>query len=114
MDEIFGENNFRSSITWDTSIPYVAGNKWLSNNWIYSQATILYYTKSKTDFVFNKEFDNVKQPSGDISKKPIKDVWCDIKNFAGFLGARDYKTGYPTQKPEALLKRIIKDRKSVV
>lgn len=107
MDEIFGENNFRSSITWDTSIPYVAGNKWLSNNWIYSQATILYYTKSKTDFVFNKEFDNVKQPSGDISKKPIKDVWCDIKNFAGFLGARDYKTGYPTQKPEALLKRII-------
>lgn len=107
MDEIFGENNFRSSITWDTSIPYVAGNKWLSNNWIYSQATILYYTKSKTDFVFNKEFDNIKQPSGDISKKPIKDVWCDIKNFAGFLGARDYKTGYPTQKPEALLKRII-------
>ena len=107
MDEIFGENNFRSSITWDTSIPYVAGKKWLSNNWIYSQATILYYTKSKTDFVFNKEFDNVKQPSGDISKKPIKDVWCDIKNFAGFLGARDYKTGYPTQKPEALLKRII-------
>jgi site-specific DNA-methyltransferase (adenine-specific)/adenine-specific DNA-methyltransferase len=107
MDEIFGENNFRSSITWDTSIPYVAGNKWLSNNWIYSQATILYYTKSKTNFVFNKEFDNVKQPSGDISKKPIKDVWCDIKNFAGFLGARDYKTGYPTQKPEALLKRII-------
>lgn len=107
MDEIFGENNFRSSITWDTSVPYVAGNKWLSNNWIYSQATILYYTKSKTDFVFNKEFDNVKQPSGDISKKPIKDVWCDIKNFAGFLGARDYKTGYPTQKPEALLKRII-------
>lgn len=107
MDEIFGENNFRSSITWDTSIPYVADNKWLSNNWIYSQATILYYTKSKTDFVFNKEFDNVKQPSGDISKKPIKDVWCDIKNFAGFLGARDYKTGYPTQKPEALLKRII-------
>lgn len=107
MDEIFGENNFRSSITWDTSIPYVAGNKWLSNNWIYSQATILYYTKSKTDFIFNKEFDNVKQPSGDISKKPIKDVWCDIKNFAGFLGAKDYKTGYPTQKPEALLKRII-------
>ena len=107
MDEIFGENNFRSSITWDTSIPYVAGNKWLSNNWIYSQATILYYTKSKTDFIFNKEFDNVKQPSGDVSKKPIKDVWCDIKNFAGFLGAKDYKTGNPTQKPEALLKRII-------
>lgn len=108
MDEIFGENNARSSIVWDTSIPYVAGNKWLSNNWIYSQATILYYTKSKTNFVFNKEYEDVKQPSGDISKKPIKDIWCDVKNFAGFLGAKDYKTGYPTQKPEALLERIIK------
>lgn len=107
MDEIFGENNFRSSIIWDTSIPYVAGNKWLSNNWIYSQATILYYTKSKTEYIFNKEYEDVLQRSGDISKKPIKDVWCDIKNFAGFLGAKDYKTGYPTQKPEALLKRII-------
>ncbi len=108
MDEIFGENNFRSSIIWDTSIPYVAGNKWLSENWIYSQATILYYTKSKTDYIFNKEYELIAQPSGDTSKKPIKDVWCDIKNFAGFLGAKDYKTKYPTQKPEALLERIIK------
>lgn len=108
LDELFGENNFRSSIIWDTSIPYVAGVKFLANNWIYSQANILYYTKSRTDYVFNKEFEEIKQKSGDISKKPIKDVWCDIKNFAGFLGARDYKTGYPTQKPEALIERIIK------
>lgn len=108
MDEIFGENNFRSSIIWDTSIPYVAGNKWLSKNWIYSQAIILYYTKHNKNFVFNQEFHEIHQPSGDISKKPVKDVWTDIKNFAGFLGAKDYKTRYPTQKPEALLERIIK------
>lgn len=107
LDEIFGESNFRSSIIWDTSQPYVAGNKWLSKNWIYSQATILYYTKSKNNYIFNKEFEIVEQKSGINSKKPIKDVWCDIKNFAGFLGARDDKTGYPTQKPEALLERII-------
>lgn len=107
LDEIFGENNFRSQITWDTSVPYVAGNKWLSNNWIYSQATILYYTKSASNYCFNKEYGLIKQPSGDISKKPVKDVWTDIDNFAGFLGAKDYKTGYPTQKPEKLLNRII-------
>lgn len=107
LDEIFGENNFRSQITWDTSIPYVAGNKWLSNNWIYSQATILYYTKSVSNYCFNKEFLYVKQPSGTTSKKPVKDVWTDIENFAGFLGAKDYKTKYPTQKPEKLLSRII-------
>lgn len=108
MDEVFGENNFRSAITWDTSIPYVAGNKWLSKSWIYSQATIFYYTKSKADYIFNKEYEIVEYKSGDFSKKPIKDVWCDIENFAGFFGARDYRTGYPTQKPEALLERIIK------
>lgn len=106
MDEVFGKNNFRSAITWDTSIPYVAGFKWLSDNWIYSSANIFYYTKTSQK-IFNKEFVKVVQPSGDISKKPIKDIWTDIENFAGFLGAKDYKTGYPTQKPEALLKRII-------
>ena len=106
MDEVFGSSNFRSSIIWDTSIPYVAGNKWLSPNWIYSQATIFYYTKS-SNFIFNKLYDEVKQPSGDISKKPLKDVWVDIPNFAGFLGCKDKKTGYPTQKPEKLLERII-------
>lgn len=108
MDEIFGKENFRSSIIWDTSIPYVAGNKWLSNNWIYSQATIFYYLNSKDNYIFNKQTLNIKQKSGDISKKPIKDVWTDIKNFAGFLGAKDDKMNYPTQKPEALLERIIK------
>jgi DNA modification methylase len=108
MDEIFGEDCFRSSIIWNTSVPEVAGFKWLSNNWIYSQAMILYYTKSKTNFTFNKEYVEVKQKSGDISKKPISDIWNDIENFGGIYGAKDIKTGFQTQKPEALLERIIK------
>ena len=108
MDEVFWEEHARSSITWDTSIPYVAGNKRLSNNWIYSQANIFYYTKSTKNFIFNKESIEIKQPSWDISKKPVKNIWADIKNFAGFLGAKDDKMNYPTQKPEALLERIIK------
>lgn len=108
LDEIFWKENARSSIIWDTSIPYVAWNKWLSNNWIYSQATIFYYTKSQSNYIFNKQIFEVKQPSWDISEKPHKDVWTDIQNFAGFLGAKDIKTKYPTQKPEALLERIIR------
>ena len=108
MDEIFGNDNFRSSIIWNTSVPEVAGFKWLANNWIYSQAMILYFTKSKDDFIFNKEYIEIKQKSGDISKKPIKDIWNDIENFSGIYGAKDIKTGFQTQKPEALLNRIIK------
>lgn len=107
MDEIFGRENFRSEIIWDTSIPYVAGNKWLSNNWIYSHSAIFYYAKNKNNVFFNKQTFDVQQKSGDISKKPYKDVWCDIENFAGFLGAKDIKLIFNSRKPEKLIERII-------
>lgn len=107
MDEVFGRENFRSEIIWDTSIPYVAGNKWLSNNWIYSHSAIFYYAKSKNNVFFNKQTFDVQQKSGDISKKPYKDVWCDIENFAGFLGAKDMKIDFNSRKPEKLIERII-------
>lgn len=107
LDEIFWKENARSAIAWDTSIPYVAWNKRLSNNWIYSQATIFYYTKSTQKYIFNKEIMEITQPSWDVSKKPVKDVWTDIENFAWFLWAKDDKMNYPTQKPEKLLARII-------
>ena len=108
MDDIFGRNNFRSEIIWDTSIPYVAGNKWLSNNWIYSYSSILYYAKNKEKVFFNKLTFDVKQKSGTTSHKPYKDVWCDIENFAGYLGAKDIKINFNSRKPEKLLERIIK------
>ena len=109
LDEVFGEECFRSSIVWDTASPtYAAGHKWEANNWIYSQANIFYYTKNSSEYIFNKEVKQVKMSSGDISNKPVKDVWTDIDNFAGMYGCKDYKTGYATQKPEALLERIIK------
>lgn len=107
MDEVFGRDNFRSEIIWDTSIPYVAGNKWLSNNWIYSHSAIFYYAKNKNNVFFNKQTFDVQQKSGDISKKPYKDVWCDIENFAGFLGAKDIKIDFNSRKPEKLIERII-------
>lgn len=107
MDEVFGRENFRSEIIWDTSIPYVAGNKWLSNNWIYSHSAIFYYAKNKNSVFFKKQTFDVQQKSGDISKKPYKDVWCDIENFAGFLGAKDIKLPFNSRKPEKLIERII-------
>ena len=43
---------------------------------------------------------------------PLSDTWSDIKQLYGssgwFPSNRDEITGYPTQKPRALLKRIIK------
>ena len=40
--------------------------------------------------------------------KPVQDIWDDIKGFGGFSSATKESLGYPTQKPEALLERIIK------
>ena len=108
MDDIFGRNNFRSEIIWDTSIPYVAGNKWLSNNWIYSYSSIFYYAKNKEKVFFNKLTFDVKQKSGTTSHKPYKDIWCDIENFAGYLAAKDIKINFNSRKPEKLVERIIK------
>lgn len=107
MDEIFWKNNFRSQIIRDTSIPYVAWNKRLSNNRIYSQSTIFYYAKDKTQVFFNKLTFDVQQPSWDISHKPYKDVRTDIKNFSWFLWAKDIKIDFNTRKPEHLMERIL-------
>ena len=107
MDEIFWKNNFRSQIIRDTSIPYVAWNKRLSNNRIYSQSTIFYYAKDKTQVSFNKLTFDVQQPSWDISHKPYKDVRTDIKNFSWFLWAKDIKIDFNTRKPEHLMERIL-------
>lgn len=107
MDEIFWKNNFRSQIIRDTSIPYVAWNKRLSNNRIYSQSTIFYYAKDKTQVFFNKLTFDVQQPSWDISHKPYKDVRTDIKNFSWFLWAKDIKVDFNTRKPEHLMERIL-------
>jgi Adenine specific DNA methylase Mod len=58
MDEVFGEDNFRSQIIWNTASLNVAGFKIQANNWIYSQGIILYYVKNnvKDGFTFNKQF----------------------------------------------------------
>ncbi len=40
--------------------------------------------------------------------RPVQDVWDDIRSLAGMGASTNERLGYPTQKPEALLERIIK------
>lgn len=37
---------------------------------------------------------------------PLQDIWSDIPMLRGYAGGRE-RTGYPTQKPEQLLERLI-------
>ncbi|KKM93955.1 hypothetical protein LCGC14_1203250 [marine sediment metagenome] len=115
-DKIFGENNYRNEIIW--RIGWLSGYKTKKVGWIRNHDTIHYYVKSK-DFTFNKEYipykdDYVrrdgKKPTG--KGLPIEDTWnCsrgDILNSIAIMSFSKEKLGYPTQKPESLLKRIIK------
>lgn len=118
MDAIFGQGNFRNEIIW--RIGWVSGYKTQKRGWIRNHDTILYYLKTTAGMgAFNKEY--IPYPKGYLRRDgqpprgkgiPIEDTWnCSsgdvldsimIKSFSG------EKLGYPTQKPVALLERIIK------
>ncbi|KKM95379.1 hypothetical protein LCGC14_1188830 [marine sediment metagenome] len=95
-DDIFGESNYRNEIIW--RIGWISGYKTKKIGWIRNHDTIHYYIKSNI-FTFNKEFS-------------IEDTWnCsrgDTLNSISIMSFSKEKLGYPTQKPEALLERIIK------
>ncbi len=129
MDEVFGDNNFRSEIIWSTET--VSGFKSQANKWIRSHDVLLFYTKSNK-YTFNKEYlphkpeyiarfkkkDKEGRPYRDDRSGRIQyldttegrmlgDVWSDIMSFQQASTVKEYM-GYPTQKPVALLDRIIK------
>lgn len=133
MDEVFGRENFRRQIIWNTASLNVAGFKGeVRDNYIYATGIILFYTKSD-NYTFNPQF---KQHSEEfIAKKykksddhgryritrrknkiylhddpgePYTNIWNDILSFNYAKAASQESVFYPTQKPEGLLERIIK------
>jgi len=125
MDKVFGENNFINEIIWHYR-KWTAGEKLFQRN----HDVILFYSKSK-NYVFNTQYqplsaetikrwkgkkqvatfeDSGKRNPGQSLKEdskgvPMADVWVDINIIAPSAKER---LGYPTQKPEGLLDRIIK------
>ncbi len=128
LDEIFGEQNLQREIIW--TLKGAAGYKSLVNGFVRGHDTILYYSKSG-NVIFNKEYlpyskehlkrftktDKEGRQFKPITKTkriyldeakgvPITDVWADIASFQTVVNSPEI-TGFPTQKPEKLLKRII-------
>lgn len=124
LDDVFGSSSFQREIIW--RIGWVSGYKSAAKNWIRNHDALLYYTKSPGDFVFNKEY--VPYPPGYVRRGgqegdgkgyPIEDVWnanpfefelkgeqsldsIQIKSFS------TEKTGYPTQKNESVVARLMR------
>lgn len=108
LDEVFGENNFKNEIIW-----CFAGGAIPKNDFPRKHATIFRYSKSDSYLYIPQLRDYSQTGSGrrsdgteyDLnSKTPHNDWWIDIATEN--TQSKD-NTGYPTQKPEALLKRII-------
>lgn len=118
MDAVFGHANFRNEIAW--RIGWISGFKSQKRGWIRNHDTLLYYVRSPAAVPrFNKEYipyppDYVrrdgKKPTG--KGVPVEDTWnCSSADVLDSIMIKSFSTeklGYPTQKPLALLERIVR------
>ena len=127
LDEIFGKDNFQREIIW--TLAGVSGYKSLVDGFVRGHDSILYYAKSP-NHIFNKKYldyseDQLKRFSkideegrrykpitatrrlylDDANGVPISDVWSDIASFQTVVNSPEIM-GYPTPKPEKLLRRF--------
>lgn len=118
MDEVFGEDNFRNEIIWH----YRTGN--LSNKQFQRKHdTIFFYTK-EADWVFTPQeikeyyfclygpgfkssFEGRQSSADEYGEYRISQV-DDVWDISGVFTLSQEHQQYATQKPEALLERIIK------
>ncbi len=117
MDELFGPTNFKNEIAWCYTGPAQS-----SKNFPRKHDTILFYSGSNS--VFNPQYISHKSGVHNTGKlfgnteeneelkaeleaqgKKLEDWWIDIWSCDRY---RNEMLNYPTQKPEALLERIIK------
>lgn len=121
MDEVFGEDNLLNEIVWG----YRTGG--ISKDFFARKHdTLLFYAKNMNQYQFNTQyyksyqlkkynFKGVEDLWDETEKKwyhnsVCRDVWEDIYPIGTENSER---VDYPTQKPEALLERIIKATSNV-
>jgi len=105
MDKIFGHDNFRNEIVW-----CYGGGGAPRKAFARKHDIILFYAKTE-NYVFNPQFAPYKPHSPFHSKgEPYRDEGKLMEDYwliEGLGSTSKEKLGYPTQKPEALLERII-------
>jgi adenine specific DNA methylase Mod len=126
-DSVFGSENFRREIIWRSG--WVSGFKARASNWARNHDVILYYVKDRNaGFTFNKDLAYKPHPPGykrrgggenskgvaidDVWNEPDgewpEDVWDEVSLYSPWIKSfSKEKLGYQTQKPLALLERII-------
>jgi len=106
LDKIFGRENFLNEIIW--AYDYGAKPK---NRWPAKHDNILFYVRNRNKYCFNADAIEripymapglVSKEKAKIGKLPTDTWWHTIVSPTG-----KEKTGYPTQKPIGVLRRII-------
>jgi len=106
LDQIFGRESFLNEIIW--AYDYGARTK---KKWPAKHDNILWYAKNPGDYIFNyEEMERIPYMAPGLvwpekaarGKTPTDTWWMTIVSPTG-----KEKTGYPTQKPLGLLKRIL-------
>jgi site-specific DNA-methyltransferase (adenine-specific) len=106
LDEIFGRSSFMNEIIW--SYDYGGRSK---SRWSNKHDTIFWYAKNPKEYTFNYDAIDripylapalVGAEKAERGKTPTDVWWNTIVHTTG-----KEKTGYPTQKPLAILERII-------
>ena len=123
MDEIFGKNNFRNEVIWSYFVSGKYPNYFARNhenilvfsktqnpifNYRYYFDKCLYYEKYyENNIVQNPDGKEYYLYNGELRtfEKQQHETWTDIDKVK--RDSKTEKTTYPTQKPEALLERII-------
>ena len=117
LDEVFGPGAFQREIVW--RIGWVSGFKSSAHNWIRNHDVILFYAKGGRASTFHKEY--IEYPAGYVRRDgkppkgkgyPIDDVWngsgVDRLDSIQIMSFSGEKLGYPTQKNESLVARIVR------
>lgn len=106
LDQIFGRENFINEIIW----AYDYGGR-PKTRWPAKHDNILMYVKNASNYVFNREHIDripymapglVGKEKAKKGKLPTDTWWHTIVSPTG-----KEKTGYPTQKPLGILRRIV-------
>ncbi|HZT41353.1 MAG TPA: site-specific DNA-methyltransferase [Chthonomonadaceae bacterium] len=115
LDVLFRPENFRREIVWRSG--WVSGFKTRAQNWVRNHDILLYYVRDQRHFTFHTEARFRPHPSGYTRRGggaspfgiAIDDVWDEPALYSPWIKSFSReKCGYATQKPLALLDRIVR------
>ena len=123
LDELFGKENIRNELIWTFTGPGSPGMKqynrkhntiyWYSkskDNWMFEDMAIriAHHEKTSGNFKPGLEGSGFKADTYELPEGKIPESWWEMAIASRFPVDGIKRVGYPTEKPWALLERIIK------